>query len=478
MHVDNWVNEINIEGRLLYGFKYNYDCELLFYFIEHAREARELIQSVVNCMNVNHRLPLSSFDLKGSPTIKSYNMDYFRKNKCEVSAIIWDAGELDSTILNNFPNLTKLDCSFNCLKTLKGIESCTQLLEIDCSYNGLVTLEDLKFCTRLQKIHCRYGSLDNLKGIEACTKLIEIDCSHHKLFNLKGIEACTLLRKLNCSHNKLSNLEELKSCAKLEELYCHSNNLNSLKGIESCILIRELYCYANNLKSICELKLCVQLQKLYCYDNNQIASLKGLESCAKLQKLHCYSDRIPNLEGLKWCSQLQELVCHRDPATNVRELKACTWIKDVSYRRPGEIVMCQNLALTETKVSPEEESTENNLIKNVTMEKKHDLSTNQSNASTEKMDSKITDILIKSLMQESRYARKSYVTSLISWLKKELESASERGILHHNDYVMIKELDWVDKYLVKDLADYVGTNLLTFEIIGTRLEVKLLHQEL
>lgn len=119
--------------------------------------------------------------------------------------IRWAAGKLDGNVLKNFPQLDILDCSYNDLESLDGIESCPWI----------------------GKLFCYQNKLTSLKGVESCTQLRTLDCSHNELDSLEGTESCKKLRVIYCHDNKITNLKPVVHLQKLNTLASWNNPLDS-----------------------------------------------------------------------------------------------------------------------------------------------------------------------------------------------------------------------------------------------------------
>ena len=149
-------------------------------------------------------------------------------NTIEVSLTEYNLDTLKYLNLGRFKNLTRLNCDYNQLINLEGIENCTNLLLINCFNNNLTSL----------------------KGIENCTNLEILNCYTNELKNLNYLYNSISLETLNVSDNELTDLKGIENCINLTDLYCENNLLTSLKGIENCTNLRKLYCGDNPLKSL------------------------------------------------------------------------------------------------------------------------------------------------------------------------------------------------------------------------------------
>lgn len=254
----------------------------------------------------------------------------------DVTEIEWRAGPLISSVLRNFPNLRVLDCSYNELETLAGIDQCPQLVELHCGYNHLVSLEGIGACPALEILACyrnRLRSLEHipvgnkildidcctnplrlLKGIDVCTSLRNLDCSGCNLGSLEGIEACTALEYLRCINNGLTSIQPIASCSKLDTLLCFNNRITQLTGVESCPNLQTLYFHENLVSSIQEIKSCRNLRGISGRDNT-LTTLKGIESCILLEELSCGTNQLSSLAGIECCTALQSLSCGNNQIT-------------------------------------------------------------------------------------------------------------------------------------------------------------------
>jgi Leucine-rich repeat (LRR) protein len=187
----------------------------------------------------------------------------------------WDRNDYNKWVKLGCPkndNITILNCSFNQLTSLVGIENLINLTELYCSDNQLTNLESIK----------------NL------TNLTFLNCSDNQLTNLESIKNLTNLTFLNCSDNQLTNLENIKNLTNLTILYCGNNQLSSLVGIENLTNLTILYCGNNQLSSLVGIENLTNLMDLYC-DNNQLGSLAGIENLTNLRRLYYGNNPIDHI---------------------------------------------------------------------------------------------------------------------------------------------------------------------------------------
>lgn len=120
-----------------------------------------------------------------------------------VGEIIWEAGKLDIQVLGLFPNLYELDCSRNRLKTLTGLQACSQLRYLNCMGNRLVNLRGIENCVLLERLECGNNELTTLAGIDRCSGLKFLGCENNRLTDLSPLAYLRRLRTVNRSSNPL-----------------------------------------------------------------------------------------------------------------------------------------------------------------------------------------------------------------------------------------------------------------------------------
>ena len=80
-----------------------------------------------------------------------------------------------------------------------------QITGLDCSFNQLSSLEGIENLVNLEKLWCYNNQLTSLEGIENLVNLQVLSCSSNQLTSLEGIENLVNLKILYCSSNQFSN---------------------------------------------------------------------------------------------------------------------------------------------------------------------------------------------------------------------------------------------------------------------------------
>jgi Leucine-rich repeat (LRR) protein len=245
-------------------------------------------------------------------------------------------------------NCIYLNCSYNDLNSLEGIENLTQLQELDCCENNLTSLEPIKYLTQLQYLICNDNNITSLEGIKHLTQLQELECSDNELTSLEFIKHLTLLQELNCWGNNLTSLEGIENLSQLQKLWCSSNNLTSLESIKHLTQLQQLRCYRNNITSLEGIENFTQLQELDCCQN-YITSLEPIKHLKQLQELYCSYNQLSSLEPIKHLIQLQTLYCNNNQLTSLESIKHLTQLQELECGNnqltslPLEIINLRNL---------------------------------------------------------------------------------------------------------------------------------------
>ncbi len=292
-------------------------------------------------------------------TITKDNMNQYLDDIFEdITIINWKTGNLNKKIIDNFPNLQILDCSYIAMTSLEGLSNCVNLKKLNCRSTMLTSLEPLSNYVNLQKLHCWNNRIKSLEPLSNCLNLQILECWNNQLNSIEPLSNCVNLRKLYCSHNEITSIEPLSNCLNLQSLKCWNNQLISLEPLSKCVNLQLLYCWNNQITSLEPLSKCVNLQILYCGDN-QITSLEPLSNCVNLQILCCGDNQITSLEPLSNCVNLQVLYCCINQITSLEPLSNCVnlqvlscWNNQITSLEPLsncvnlQVLYCRNNQLT------------------------------------------------------------------------------------------------------------------------------------
>ena len=138
-----------------------------------------------------------------------------------------------------------INCGWQNISDLTGIEAFTGLTQLFCFNNQLTSL-DLSSNNALNIVECTYNQLTSL-NVSGCSALIQLGCSNNQLTSL-NLSSNTALNILHCSFNQISSID-LSSNNVLNELYCSNNQLTSL-DLSSNNALTNLNCSFNILNCL------------------------------------------------------------------------------------------------------------------------------------------------------------------------------------------------------------------------------------
>lgn len=147
-----------------------------------------------------------------------------------------------------------------------NITGCTGLTEIEVARNCLTSIEGFNTCTNLQTISVGENSISELDVTNA-TNATELWCGINNI-SVLDLTNCVSLTKLGCSSNPISEID-LSNCPNLISADCCDMNLSEF---DVCGLnLQYLYCSGNNISSI-DFSSCTDLL-IADFTNNPMTSM-------------------------------------------------------------------------------------------------------------------------------------------------------------------------------------------------------------
>ncbi|MGC4041272.1 MAG: T9SS type A sorting domain-containing protein [Flavobacterium sp.] len=233
----------------------------------------------------------------------------------------------DLTGIENFTNLTNLQCHFNQLTAL-DVTALTSLSELKCNNNRLTSL-NTSGLTALTTLDCSVNQLTSLNitslssltllncinnqltslDLNGLLNLVNLGCSDNRLtsLDLTGLNALSVL---SCDRNQLTTLD-VSMLANLNGLYCSQNQLNTLNV--TGLPLTNLFCGTNNI-AVLDIGS-MQLTQLGC-EKNQLTTLNLNNSINTLNYLSFGDNHITSLD-LNVFTHLTYLSCGPNPLTAV-----------------------------------------------------------------------------------------------------------------------------------------------------------------
>ncbi|MGC9328774.1 MAG: leucine-rich repeat domain-containing protein, partial [Candidatus Hinthialibacter sp.] len=201
-----------------------------------------------------------------------------------------------------------LECSMRNIEDLKGIEFFPNLSRLHCSQNKLRSL-DLSNNAALEILRCNENRLTEL-DLSRNFRLKEAYCNQNRIQSiiLKNNDSFLTLA---CLENEITALD-LRQAPNLQNLYCAANLLGELDLSESNAL-EELDCSRNRLAAI-TLKDCPHLKAFSCSDN--LLRELDLSSNAALESISCASNFLTQLDLSQTSARF--LDCRRNQIAGIR----------------------------------------------------------------------------------------------------------------------------------------------------------------
>ncbi|MDC0100630.1 T9SS type A sorting domain-containing protein [Crocinitomicaceae bacterium] len=224
-----------------------------------------------------------------------------------------------------------IDCSFQNISDLTGIEAFTALTILRCQGNQLISL-DISSNTALTILRCQGNQLISL-DISSNTALTKLVCYENQLTSL-DVSTNTALEVLLCYTNGLTSLD-VSSNTSLTSLDCYGNQLTSL-DVSSNTALEVLFCYTNELTSL-DVSNNTALTDLRCQENYLISF--DISSNTALTELVCYENQLTSLD-VSTNTALEVLFCYINELTSLDVSNNAALTELVCY---GNQLVCLNV---------------------------------------------------------------------------------------------------------------------------------------
>jgi hypothetical protein len=217
--------------------------------LKDIKQVETLSRIVIqNCNNI------TGIDVSGMP-----NLQYYNSAGCKL---------LSHINFSNTPKLTELNCSF---ATYKG---------------GALKSIDVTGCTSLKKLNCSFNVLENIFGLNSCTNLLYLFCQINNLKEL-DLSACTKLKQILAQGGLSMASVDFSNNTEITSITCSQNGaLQEVKGLENCVNLKTFYCSTSNLQDIHFGGNLNQLTTIDINLNRNLKSITGLNGCPALKSLN------------------------------------------------------------------------------------------------------------------------------------------------------------------------------------------------
>ncbi len=347
--------DIFCKNNIIDGFRMknnNIKIEIIFYEPVDEFCTYSIFQNILSYANGMVGVQYSfgdgsfNFNLESSETIifndlniKDFshlnNRCYYKKFKSTVKECAYvtilnmSNSDISDELLNKYPNLVELNCSFCPNITDKSIIELKQLQILNCMGCQNITDKSIIELKQLQKFNCRECRNITDKSIIELKQLQILNCCYHeniivrhiieqelRILNYyeypnitdKSIIELKQLQILNCSYCPNitdKSIIKLKQLQKLDCSWCQKITDRSIIELKQLQILNCSNCPKITDNSIIELK---QLQKLYCNECPKITDISIIE-LTQLQILNC--NECPNItdKSIIELKQLLKLDC-------------------------------------------------------------------------------------------------------------------------------------------------------------------------
>lgn len=165
--------------------------------------------------------------------------------------------------------------------TLGGL---LQLVSLDAQGRGIRSLEGLEQCTNLRELTLWDNAIDDVSAVRALTNLVYLDLDENRVSNLRPLSGLESLATLYVSANKVVDLEPLSKLKDLENLFAWGNGIIEVEPLRGLAGLRQLDVSWNEITDAGALASLTSLEGLD-VSGNPLRDLSFLESLSSLTVL-------------------------------------------------------------------------------------------------------------------------------------------------------------------------------------------------
>ena len=183
-----------------------------------------------------------------------------------------------------------------------------------------LTKEDV---ANISRVIAKSQQIKSLAGLQHCTELMLIDLEDNEISDLTPIASLEKLQSVTLAGNQIRDLTPLKHLTKMQLLDLSDNQITDLSDLESMLNLRTLYVAKNQVK---DLQPISKLGKIWSLDlaNNQIESLDSIRPLHWLTTLVASDNPLKSIEFAAELNQLKTLVLENIAIEDFSPLvKAC-----------------------------------------------------------------------------------------------------------------------------------------------------------
>eukprot|EP01062_Namystynia_karyoxenos_P016562 TRINITY_DN16052_c0_g1_i2.p1 TRINITY_DN16052_c0_g1~~TRINITY_DN16052_c0_g1_i2.p1 ORF type:complete len:1450 (+),score=618.42 TRINITY_DN16052_c0_g1_i2:74-4351(+) len=148
----------------------------------------------------------------------------------------------------------------------RGELQLSDVTDVSLEHMALRSIQGLEQCTNLRRLSMLDNEVTRIEGLRHCARLEELGLENNSLVKIEGLSHLRCLRRLELGKNKISRIDGLANLPNLCQLSLEDNDIASLKGLEHCAALMELYIANNRIAEVSEVNHLRPVSKLIILD--------------------------------------------------------------------------------------------------------------------------------------------------------------------------------------------------------------------
>lgn len=238
---------------------------------------------------------------------------------------------LTETDIASLDSLASYNIMVDDVKSLHGIEHCTNLSYIGMSHQRISDLSPLANLTKLTKLEFSQNhTINDVSPLANLVQLQYLNLRSNQIIDISRLENLIQLTYLNLNYNHVSDISVLANMKELEELWLSdltNIDLSPLTDLKKLSLLWMPACQINDINPI---KNLINLKKIY-FDNNQINDISPLIKLTQLERLYLADNQIVDISALENLVNLTNLRLWNNQITDILPLVNNTGLGEGDY---------------------------------------------------------------------------------------------------------------------------------------------------
>jgi hypothetical protein len=209
------------------------------------------------------------------------------------------------------------------IKSLKGMEYCTNLTYLHIGFQGITDLRPISELTKIEDLSLTQNwTIEDISPLSNLTNLKILDLEGNPIKDINALSSLTKLTELILSRVKVSDLTPLSRLYNLEELDLGGVNvvINSLEPLRNLTKLRSLELAGRDISDLSALENLTELKYLGLY-NNKVTKIAPLAKMKKLERLVLGINQVNDLKGLSSLDNLDYLDLAVNQVKDISELQ-------------------------------------------------------------------------------------------------------------------------------------------------------------